>query len=166
MPRRSARSRMYALPVCKVHHALAFSVQNSLLRHCGWVCQERLLAARQPSFAASEMFWICPHLSASETFPNGYINQPEDQELRDCQFGETYQEHFSKCKKPHSRDETYLYPPGPRIYQPSDVLPTWRNALTIYTKSALTREDDKLIAKQGLVKEFAPLVHDENIAGL
>ena len=82
------------------------------------------------------------------------------------QFAETYQGHVSKCKKPHSRDETYLHLPRPRIYQPSDVPSTWRNALTIYTKSALTREDDKLIAIQGLIKEFAPLVHDESIAGL
>lgn len=68
----------------------AFSVQNSLLRHRGWVFQERLLAARRLSFAASEVFWICPHLSASETFPNEHSHRPEDQELRDCQFAETY----------------------------------------------------------------------------
>ena len=142
------------------------SVQDSPLRRRGWVCQERLLAPRQLSFAASEVFWTCSDLSASETFPNGYLHQPHDQELRDCQFAETFQGHISDCKRPHTSDETYYYPLRLIIRQQSDVLPTWRNAVSIYTKSFLTREDDKLVAIQGLVKEFAPLIHDQNIAGL
>jgi hypothetical protein len=48
-------------------------VEDAPLTRRGWVVQERALAPRTVHFGKEELFWECLELTASETFPNGFV---------------------------------------------------------------------------------------------
>ncbi len=42
----------------------------------------------------------------------------------------------------------------------------WNGIIDVYTRSSLTRQEDKLIALSGIAQEMSILLNDEYLAGL
>ena len=120
-------------------------IEDGPLRKRGWAFQERLLAPRQISFGSHQVIWRCSRFTACEFFPSGY---PTDLWTREHIDSDLFQ-----CLE---SDRS--------IKDASGGL--WSRIAENYTKSALTREEDKLVAIQGTAKSLRPIPDDDYLAGL
>lgn len=118
------------------------------LHRRGWVFQERLLAPRVIHFTEDQVFWECFTENKCEGFPRGI---PFYSSLKDFD--------------PLWKDPTSS---GPRKQNgaPLQTFNLWNDLVAEYTKCALTRKSDKLIAFSGLAKLFHDTTRDEYLAGL
>lgn len=133
------------------------NIGEAPLNRRAWVTQERMLSPRVLHFGVQQLFWECHAMEACEAFPSGLPKTPDPL--------------------------TFIVRTGLKRMQPSirpnhnvssrgfaglemDGYEYWDGILDIYTRSSLTRPEDKLIALSGLVKEISLLLNDNYVAGL
>ncbi|KAH0842530.1 hypothetical protein AYO21_06667 [Fonsecaea monophora] len=119
-------------------------VDSSPLNKRAWAFQERCLAKRTLHFTRNELFWECQQMCCSEVFPKGLpatMGPPSSQESV---------EFFSK-KIHHQRHGN------------------WHQLVKMYSPKKLTYSSDKLLAMQGLAKQYMAknrLHTDDYLVGL
>jgi hypothetical protein len=118
--------------------------EDNPLRKRAWTFQERLLAPRQISFGRRQVMWKCSRLAACEVFPSGYPCSSMEEHI-DSKF-------LQYLESDHSMEDAS-----------GDL---WHRLVQAYTMGALTREEDKLVAIQGVVKLLKPMLKDDYLAGL
>ena len=134
------------------------NVGEAPLNRRAWVAQERLLSPRILHFGSQQLFWECHELEACESYP---------------------------CGIPRSLDPlTFIVRTGLKRLAPSkdrqaqlgdnssipefklDALEYWDGIVDLYTRSNLTRKEDKMIAISGVAKEMRVILNDTYLAGL
>jgi hypothetical protein len=135
---------------CVIDDALwYFAITDAPLNKRGWVLQERLLSPRTVHFCAEQVFWECAELVACESFPDGIPERLTD-ERRDGMM-------------PHTQYKVYLNE-TPRTL--SAAYDRWYLIVEEYSRRALTKETDKLVAISGIVQKLLPILNDQPVAGL
>lgn len=119
---------------CTLESEWTTEVIQAPLNRRGWVLQERLLSSRVLHFAESQVYWNCEDLLASEALPHGLPKKLGTESF--------------------TRDWHWIKP------KPLNVdffkrLIIWHNWVAYYSKCALTRDSDKLVAVSGMAR----LVH-------
>ncbi|EPE27936.1 heterokaryon incompatibility protein [Glarea lozoyensis ATCC 20868] len=116
-------------------------VSRSVLHRRGWVFQERLLAPRVLHFTKTQIFWECFRDQKCEGFPLGtFVDWPL--------------KNFEALFEPRQRPLSLF------------AFSTWNDLVEAYSKCALTRPEDKLVALSGLARLFQDMTGDEYLAGL
>ena len=116
-------------------------VDRAPLNQRAWVVQERLLSRRVLHFSQQQMFWECHELDACETFPGGL-----EAVLPDIAIG---------FKNLHSTSTSE-----------NRLAPQWERVVRSYSKAALTKPSDKIIALAGIATEMESILNDNYLAGL
>ncbi|KAH9224804.1 hypothetical protein DL95DRAFT_282279, partial [Leptodontidium sp. 2 PMI_412] len=119
------------------------SFMNAPLNTRAWVMQERFLSPRILHCGRDQLIWQCSEMFASETYPNGYLNDGWVSGYRD---------------KVEIRT--------PNLDGVDKPLKVWKQLLYYYNKCNLTQQQDKLIAISGLAKAIQPLIGGDYFAGL
>lgn len=115
-------------------------IEAAALNTRAWVFQERYLSPRQIQFAASQVYWECHELVASEQFPAGL---PSDM-----------------CGSRSSK--RVLDNRGDQI----ELRRKWDWMVREYSETKVTRVSDRTIAFSGLVGYMRSYIEDEYLAGL
>jgi hypothetical protein len=120
------------------------SIERSPLNKRAWVLQERFLSKRIMHFTADGVFWECLEKRASDIFPDSMWSYkkhiPLVRDLREMKISIHGQHRFQLGLA----DDSYKF---------------WRGILNRYTGCNMTRETDKLIAMNGIVRQI------ENMTG-
>lgn len=111
------------------------TVIDAGLNQRGWVMQERHMSPRILHFTSHQIFWECNELVCSETYPNG---DPVSV-LQDTARSKTF-----------LRD--LLESSNLRLDQ---IYTIWYDLVSIYSRGALTKNRDKLIALSGIAQELS-----------
>ena len=107
--------------------------------------QERLLSPRTVHFG-STVFWECREIVACETYPEG---------LPRADRGPSNKVWTGMCA-----DDKGI------AHEESEALDIWHRAVMNYSRSDLTKTEDKLVAISGVAKTLQPILQDEYVAGL
>ena len=119
-------------------------VDSSPLHERAWTFQELRLAKRTLHFSRNELFWECQQVCCSEVFPKGLSREM------------TVTEKLPSASR-HDRREC------------NKQVGNWHELVNGFTYGKLTYRADKLIALQGLVRQYANrnrLRHQDYLAGL
>jgi len=135
---------------CLFPDFLSTGFDSEPLNQRAWVVQERLLAPRVLHFCNTGLIWECNELTASETAPLGFNHLPIS--MRDTL---PTRRRFSELSGIINRSEL-------RIISHS----AWGYIVAMYSKCALTKETDKLVALSGLSNEIQGVLQDDYLAGL
>jgi len=134
------------------------SIVEAPLNSRAWVYQERALAPRVLHFAASEIYWECNHMRASETYPDGLPAQYIIPKQKNLLYNYSRQE---KANLAHPKDTLteaislgkFL---GTWINQSDNTpLDLWTLIVEDYSSAQLTYATDKLVAISALAQTFA-----------
>ncbi|KAF4625854.1 hypothetical protein G7Y89_g12310 [Cudoniella acicularis] len=118
------------------------------LNQRGWVLQERFLAPRVLHFGF-QLMWECQELDAAEKYPVGL---PEDLKPSAC---------FKSLE-----EEPRMKPWNGRWEKSHSHNIVWNKIMRTYSRTALTKPEDKLIALSGIAKMLQVVMEDEYIAGM
>ena len=116
-----------------------------LLRR-GWVVQERVLATTLLHYAETQLWWECHELAANESHPSG-LPPVDARKLR----AERAASELLQLPTEADRDK---------------CLDCWENLCKMYSKTALTKSYDKLIAVSGMANRMREVCQDNYLAGL
>jgi hypothetical protein len=153
------------------------SIEYAPLNKRGWVFQERHLSQRIMHFAANQLFWECYQCKASENYPNNlpswafswhYGSERSDPTPLKTQIRRL------RCRSRYNHTE-----PQDTCYVDSDlksVEPTsedlddlyfeWGRWREEYSRSVVTKDEDRLVAMQGIAQDVAQLLGDQLVAGM
>lgn len=122
-------------------------IEDSPLNKRAWVCQERTLAPRNLHFGSTQLFWECDECTACESFPTGFPScvvtssrrriSPSVLGIEGVPFRAT-----DALRIPEESD-------GNATLRPYAV---WGSIVETYSKCALTKETDRLIAIGGIAE--------------
>ncbi|KAI1148347.1 heterokaryon incompatibility protein-domain-containing protein [Nemania diffusa] len=111
----------------------------------GWVFQERFLAPRVLHFGPEQLLWECASLDACEAFPSGIpaiVESPRHTGFKRLDFlFEKYTREGLLPKKGQLLSITQ-----------EDLLNHWCSIVQAYTRTSLTKPNDKLIALAGVAQ--------------
>ncbi|KAF2821373.1 HET-domain-containing protein [Ophiobolus disseminans] len=156
--------------MCDALEAWTYSVEEAPLNKRAWVCQERVLSPRIMHFSRTQLFWECHEVIASENYPSGlplwalpsYRNSPTRLKRHLYQLGlrraDLSLENHKVCRDASNLDSQRL--PDNELYF------SWSAFRITYTKCAMTKEDDMLVAIQGIAQQFGHALGDQLVAGL
>jgi len=117
----------------------------------GWCLQERALSARTLSYSKDGLFWECVTTDASELIPDGVeqAHHTSDHEyMRDL------------------RKEAIAIPRAERSGERPDMHHAWHLLVQDYSRRNLTKDSDKLMALEGLVRSLSGSKNDVCAAGV
>ncbi len=134
------------------------NVGDTPLNNRAWVAQERLLSPRIVHFGSQQLCWECHELEACETFPAG-IPRSRDPTTFIVRTG-------LKRLTPLADDQALFAVGATASDSLSDPYEFWDGVVDAYTRSAMTREEDKLIALSGFAKGMELVLKDRYLAGL
>jgi Heterokaryon incompatibility protein (HET) len=112
-------------------------IHRSPLRRRGWILQEMLLAPNQLHFGEHQLYWECGDGEKCETFPRGLTGRLTFSGSR----------HLLRWDAEGAAQE-------------------WKKIVRIYSRCALSRPSDKLLALSGLAQRFQKGTGDIYLAGL
>jgi hypothetical protein len=160
-------------------HTIAWmhSIDHAPLNKRGWVSQERHLSRRIMHFAANQLYWECYQCKASENypeklpswaFPSGITEQWSDPTPLKSQVHRLRFKYGPKNKRAgdhalehgHSEGDCTLRADLDQLYL------DWGQWREEYSRSAVTKDDDKLVAVQGIAQDVAQIFSDELVAGM
>lgn len=129
---------------CSIDDPWEVEVENSTLSKRAWAYQERILARRILHFGASQVFWECGIVHASESDP-GY-----------------------KKSIRHMND---VWAPGGTVREDplaiqQQAYTFWCTAVEAYAPKLLTKNEDKLVAIAGVARTVQNALKDQYVAGL
>jgi hypothetical protein len=153
----------WELPLKGSYHCLDGSlwprnIGEAPLNRRGWVAQERILSPRILHFGAQQLFWECHEMEACESFPGGLPEYPDPLTFI-VRTG-------LKRMKPVVRQAIHHARNNMSDGSAMDGYAYWNGIIDVYTRSSLTRQEDKLIALSGIAQEMSILLNDEYLAGL
>lgn len=134
------------------------NVGEAPLNYRGWVVQERILSPRILHFARQQLFWECHEIEACESFPGGLPESPDPMTF--------VRRTGLKRIKPAVRPDIQSVDNHQISESTFNGSMYWDGIVDIYTRSALTRQEDKIIALSGIAKEMSFLFDDQYLAGL
>ncbi|KAJ4339842.1 hypothetical protein N0V95_007679 [Ascochyta clinopodiicola] len=152
-----AESERHNLKRCTILDASFWfnRVDNAPVNQRGWVLQERLMSPRVLHFCHDQIAWECCGFDAAEGQPEGMPNFQltsggiiEESRLKGLEVNE------DGARLRRIRLNNYKEPDShlrPEIY----ALELWRRIVEVYTKTAITNPEDKLIALSGMAKLMA-----------
>ncbi|KAF4336377.1 het-domain protein [Fusarium beomiforme] len=117
--------------------------ERSPLNARAWVLQERLLSPRVLHFGIDQIVWECNELTACERYPLG-IHAP-----------------LPKIQGPRAM-RRFMTTPDPE----SAVLENWSLLVQAYSACGITKDTDRLIALQGIVRMLQDVVRSPFSSGL
>lgn len=136
----------------------ARTMNTSPLLKRGWVLQERILSRRSLHFCKHELLWECRELAASETYPPGLPeickSSQSDVKLKELSGSESYGE-----------SPKYLID-GAQKTPKGVAYDRWATWISLYSRTQLTQESDKLVAISALAKCTRTALADVYLAGL
>lgn len=120
------------------------NIGEAPLNRRGWVVQERILSPRILHFGAQQLFWECHEIEACESFPRGLPESPDPLTF-------IVRTGLKRIKPParhavHDKERSMLE--DSRL----DGYAYWDGIVDVYSRSSLTREEDKLIALRELLR--------------
>ena len=160
-----AEAERHNLKRCTILDASFWSnrVDNAPVNRRGWVLQERLMSPRVLHFCHDQVAWECCGFDAAEGQPEGMPNFQltsggviEESRLKGLEVGED----GARLRK--IRLNNYKEP-DPRIRPVVYALELWRRIVEVYTKTAITNSEDKLIALSGMAKLMAAKIKTKNV---
>jgi hypothetical protein len=113
------------------------------------VVQERMLSSRTLQFGNNQIFRQCREVEACETLPREI---PQDF----IHFGDRDGDGFKRWMQLDSGAMSIASEP----YDP------WGHAVEVYTRTLLTKSQDKLIAISGIARKTSLILNDVYLAGL
>ncbi|MCJ1442563.1 MAG: hypothetical protein MMC23_003059 [Stictis urceolatum] len=122
-------------------------IDDAPLNHRAWVVQERVLANRIVHFARDQIAWECAEQVATEEFPAGL---PDFMRIR------TTKSSIPKSLSAEEIDERAR----------SHIQHTWKQFVRDFSKSDLTRAEDKLMAMSGIAKRMKVILGGQYLAGV
>lgn len=125
-------------------------VEDSPLNRRAWVMQERFLSTRILHFSASQTFWECLENTSGEAFPSDIPTAAQPYWWYDGQ------RELKRVAFRDERDEKW----------PVTFYTAWLNLASAYTVCGLTKEDDKLVAMNGVQQLLSSITKDTMICGL
>jgi hypothetical protein len=118
-------------------------VDDAVVNRRGWVLQERLLAPRVLHFCKDQVAWECRHVDAAESLPHGISTM----ELKAGTVGQrtrlktlVTEEYQRRVLAPNPADDSYV------------AHENWKRIVERYSITALTQDQDKLIALAGIAE--------------
>ncbi|ERF71712.1 hypothetical protein EPUS_05584 [Endocarpon pusillum Z07020] len=122
-------------------------VSDTVLHSRGWVFQECLLAPRVLHFTEKQIFWECFNDRKCEGFPS---------ELRFGRRLKDFEPLFGATAPRNVQDRLLS----------EFAYDLWIDFINAYSKCALTRSTDRLVALSGLAKLYQEATGDEYVAGM
>ncbi|KAK2605985.1 hypothetical protein QQS21_003611 [Conoideocrella luteorostrata] len=127
--------------------------EHMALLERAWVVQELIFAPRILYLCATEMFWLCHEVIASETYPDRIPPMRFKPWIpRNTIWNAMYRPHITE--QPGSDASKQL------------LWGLWREIIEVYTKCSLTFASDKLVAVSGLAKSIQAAFNIDYCAGL
>lgn len=127
-------------------------VDNAPVNRRGWVLQERLMSPRVLHFCHDQVAWECCGFDAAEGQPEGMPNFQltsggivEESRLKGLEVKS------DGWRLRRIRLDGYKEP-DPRLRPAIYALELWRRIVEVYTKTAITNPEDKLIALSGMAR--------------
>lgn len=146
-------------------------ITQAPLNQRAWVVQERVLAPRTLYFCQNQLFWECRELHACETLPDGIPSEllsgiNVEPGVTEPAPIKSFEKSIRQLREVAlNKDESRRRAGGgPPQYQ--SVYDIWNDILLTYVRCSLTKDQDKLVALSGVVKDFARAAGDEYLAGL
>jgi len=145
---REHKSRLGLEPLirrCTIRNASFWNrqVDDAVVNRRAWVLQERLLAPRVLHFCKDQVAWECRHVDAAESLPHGISTM----ELKAGTVGQRTrlktlvpEEHGRRVLAPIPADDSYV------------AHENWKHIVERYSRTALTKDQDKLIALAGIAE--------------
>ncbi|TGO32129.1 hypothetical protein BHYA_0349g00060 [Botrytis hyacinthi] len=120
----------------------------------GWVLQECVLSPRSLHFCDGELLWECREMASCETYPAGLPEacEQENFKIRPLSSSDLY-------------ERMYLID-GAQKTMEGIAYDRWVRWITLYSKTYLTRDSDKLAAVSALAKCTRAVFDDVYVAGL
>ncbi|KAJ4412427.1 hypothetical protein N0V82_008822 [Gnomoniopsis sp. IMI 355080] len=146
-------------------------ITQAPLNQRAWVVQERILAPRTLYFCKNQLFWECRELHACETLPGGIPSEllsginVEPSQLETAPI-KSFERSIRQLQEAESRNEDMDRRRADSLPQYRSVYDIWNDILLTYVRCSLTKDEDKLVALSGVVKDFASAAGDEYLAGL
>ncbi|KAH7398502.1 heterokaryon incompatibility protein-domain-containing protein [Pyrenochaeta sp. MPI-SDFR-AT-0127] len=116
-----------------------------------WILQEQLLSPRMLYYGNGEIYWDCVTVSASESSPIAASL------LYDSDPDETWALKLIRRTLAGSTNTRALR---------RKIADIWTQIIKNYSSRKLTRQSDKLIALEGILKPLAVILEDEPVAGM
>ncbi|KAL5373495.1 hypothetical protein DPSP01_012684 [Paraphaeosphaeria sporulosa] len=130
---------------CKIQDASFWDrqVDDAPVNRRAWVLQERLLAPRVLHFCKDQIAWECPHIDAAESHPYGVSNM----ELRAGTVGERTR--LKALIPGEYGPKTLAIGRTENVYAAHE---DWKSIVERYSRTSLTKSNDKLIALAGIAE--------------
>lgn len=140
------------------------SINLAPLNKRGWVAQERHLSRRIMHFTETQLFWECLSCKANENYqdhlPAWNLSQSTTEPIllkeKVHQLRVKYLEHPAGSGRPHKLTSTELE----SLYDHWNI---WKQS---YSYSAVTKDEDRLIAIQGIAQDVGLLLKDHLVSGM
>lgn len=146
-------------------------VELAPLNQRAWVAQERQLSPRTMHFGATQLFWECHELKASEIYTNGLPGWAMPQwtnnasvlktKLHDF-YRQNFLHHVSRNEESY-RNEVSL---SVNSLEVDELYFAWSSFQICYSAYRMTKEEDKLVALRGISKDLEQALDDQFLAGL
>lgn len=150
--------------LCGIRNMTTACIEQAPLNSRAWVSQERQLSRRTMHFSKCQLFWECHENKTCETYPKGIPKRALPNWYDDATMLKEYLHEFQQQGDAYSdgNEITQRLKSGlnNRLYW------AWCSFRVRYSRSALTRDSDKLVALCGIAKQVGDATGDELVAGL
>jgi hypothetical protein len=153
-----------------IQYLATSSIERAPLSSRAWVCQERHLSPRIMHFTNTQLFWECHEFMACENYPSGLPEWAMPNWSENTSVLKTNL-HQYRLRKASSFPEQYatqedVLDSVTEIISDTELYFSWASFRIRYSQCALTKEEDKLVAIQGVAKQLGDALGDQLIAGL
>jgi hypothetical protein len=155
---------------CDIQELCNLAIERAPLNLRAWVCQERHLSPRIMHFSKTQLFWECYEGMACENYPTGLPRWalPSWWDNTSDLKHDLHRRRLQKAGTSLARLEARRQVPDSEVSPVTDaqLYFDWAVFRIHYTMCKLTKEEDKLVAIQGVAQQFAHALGDQLIAGL
>jgi hypothetical protein len=145
------------------------SIEDAPLNRRGWVFQERHLSRRIMHFAAAQLFWECCECKSSENYPISVpVWMTEVFALGSDPTPLKQRIHKLRKRKVSSLADATL---AGQLHETNtreleDLYLDWIQWRFRYSTSIVTKDEDKLVALQGIAQDVGQFFDDKLVAGM
>jgi hypothetical protein len=143
---------------CDYNNEWKTQVEEAPLNKRAWVSQERHLSPRIIHFGRTQIFWECHECLASEVSPLLAKSPFHPGALKQTLHEHTMEQRELSSSQSGCNEITPIL--DDRLYY------SWLAFRRSYSRCSMTREEDKLVALQGIAQQYALATGDQLVAGL